>query len=391
MATPADKEAHKMTPYEYHRTLPPEQYAEELKKILYERTGEVLDLKEPKTYNAKLQWLKLYDNVPEKTCLADKYQVREFVKDRIGKEYLIPLLGVWDSFDEIDFDSLPDSFVLKTTHSWNTNVIVPEKALLDIDAARYNFNFWMQDNLACQSLELHYADIQPKIIAEEFLSNDGDDLRDYKVLCFNGKAECILYIQNRNSGKQLAFFDLDWNKLDITHNGIPIVKDDVPRPADLKKLIQLAETLAAGFALVRVDFYILNSGEIRFGEMTFTPAQGMSRWEPEEINRIWGEKIILPENRTPLPEASFADRGVKERPPFSRKETDYRKALQKQEKRNSTLEKENKKLKKQVAELQKKMSAIQSEARKKVTFKAVLKRYLSSVRRRLVRFLRRKN
>lgn len=315
--------------YEFYRQLSPEKYPEELKLWFERKTGETLDLEHPKTFNEKVQWLKLYDSTPEKTRLADKYLVRDWVKEKIGEEYLIPLLGVWDSFDEIDFDALPNSFVLKANHGCKWNVIVKEKALLDREAAKYDFDYWLKYNFALQSLELHYGDIRPKIIAEQYMENAGEDLHDYKVFCFNGRAESILYMQDRKTELTQAFFDTQWRKQSFVSHRMPMVEEEVPRPKYLERMISLAETLAAGFALVRVDFYVLNDGSLKFGEMTFTPATGTNEWHPPEQNLIYGEMLTLPEKKYPLPDKSFAQRGVPPLPGgFRKRETDIQRELE---------------------------------------------------------------
>ena len=348
-----------MRDYEYFRTLNPQCYPKELENLLFDSTGEILDLNNPESLNAKIQWLKLYDNTSLKTKLADKYLVREWIAEQIGKEYLIPLLGVWDRFDDIDFDRLPNSFVLKTNHSSDNVVIVREKALLDIDAAKHNFDYWLSCNYALRFLELHYADIQPKIIAEEYLENTEGDLRDYKVLCFNGHAQNILYIQDRNSIKKQAFFDLNWNKLSFTHDNISIIEEDIPKPEKLDLMINLAEKLSADFALVRVDFYILNNGDLKFGEMTFTPADGKNKWQPEDINMEMGAYLRLPDIKMPLPDKSFADRGIKKRiPGFVRQETNIKKQNTLLKKQITELEKEKKSLEKINAEQRNALSNI---------------------------------
>jgi hypothetical protein len=345
--------------YEYFRILDPQCYPDELSILLFNSTGEILNLDHPKSLNAKIQWLKLYDNTPLKTKLADKYLVRAWIAEQIGEEYLVQLLGVWDSFDDIDFDTLPNSFVLKTNHSSDNTVIVREKALLDKTAAKYNFDYWLSNNYALRFLELHYADIQPKIIAEEYLENTEGDLRDYKVLCFNGHAQNILYIQDRNSIKKQAFFDLNWNKLSFTHDNISIIEEDIPKPEKLDLMINLAEKLSADFALVRVDFYILNNGDLKFGEMTFTPADGKNKWQPEDINMEMGAHLRLPDIKMPLPDKNFADRGIKKRiPGFVRQETDIKKQNTLLKKQITELEKEKKSLEKINAEQRNALSSI---------------------------------
>ena len=286
--------------YDYYAQLSPQAYASELQEWFWDVMGKKLDLDNPRTYNEKIQWLKLYDSTPLKTRLADKYLVRDWVKEKIGEEYLVPLLGVWDSFDEIDFDALPQSFVLKANHGCGWNLIVKDKRLLDREDARRKFQTWMKLNFAYRNgLELHYMNIWPRIIAEAYLENDHDDLNDYKVFCFGGKAQHIMYLTDRKTGMKMAFYDLEWNKQNFVYN-YPINDQEIPRPQRLEELIAVSEKLAEGFAHARVDFYILNDGTLKFGEITFTSASGVCKWNPPEQDRIYGDMIVLPE-KSPIP------------------------------------------------------------------------------------------
>ncbi|KAL6632501.1 TupA-like ATPgrasp-domain-containing protein [Neocallimastix sp. 'constans'] len=217
------------------------------------------DIENPKTYSEKIQWMKLYDNSSLKTQLSDKYLVRGWINEKIGEKYLIPLLGVWDSFDEINFDLLPDQI-------------------------NYAFSF---------GFEFQYLNIQPKIIAEKYIENINGDVDDYKVFCFNGKAESIAVYSDRKTNVKMSFYDLNWNKLDYT-SSYPLNKEMVPKPKNLKLLIELAEKLTEGFPHVRVDFYILNDNTIKFGEMTFSSSSGIGRWKPIQQNKIFGDLIKLP-------------------------------------------------------------------------------------------------
>ncbi|MDY6993883.1 MAG: ATP-grasp fold amidoligase family protein [Pseudomonadota bacterium] len=264
-------------------------------KLWYKRiSGIELDLENPKTYNEKIQWLKLYDSTPLKTRLSDKYLVRDWVTEKIGEEYLIPLLGVWDDFDEIDFDQLPNQFVLKANHGCGWNIIVRDKCTFAKDDAREKFNKWMNTNFAFHfGLELQYLNIQPKIIAEEYIENRDQDLYDYKVFCFDGKANSVMFLSERQHGLKMAFYDLQWNKLPFVYS-YPQNDKEIPRPKNLDLMIGLSEKLSAEFPHVRVDFYILNDGSLKFGEMTFTSASGSCKWDPPEQNRIFGDLITLP-------------------------------------------------------------------------------------------------
>lgn len=285
----------------YYENLKIEKYEKEITEWFQLTTGEKLNLDKPKTYNEKIQWLKLYDSTPLKTQLSDKYRVREWVKEKIGEEYLIPLLGVWDSFDEIDFDVLPNKFVLKANHGCGWNIIVTDKSTFDKETAKEKFDVWMQTNFAYSvGLELQYLNIEPKIIAEEYIENFDEDVNDYKVFCFHGKADSIMMLTERKKGLKMSFYDLEWNQLPFTYS-YPRNPEVTPKPENLEQLIQLAETLAEGFAHVRVDFYILNDGQIKFGEMTFTSGSGTCKWNPKEQNEIYGKMIELPE-KSPIPQ-----------------------------------------------------------------------------------------
>jgi len=274
--------------------IPPEKYPEML-KAAYERSfGYPLDLENPKTFNEKLQWLKLYDNGPIKTRLADKYAVREWVAEKIGSEYLVPLLGVWDKFDDIDFDALPDKFVLKANHGSGWNSIVTSKRKFDKRKARILFNDWMKTNYSFRfehDLELIYKDIAPKIIAEEYLETNSGDLKDYKILCFNGEPEYILVMTNRFSGLNVNVFDLYWNKVPF-EIGYPPNSNTLQKPDKLPDMIEIAKKLCKGFYHVRIDLYE-NNGKVYFGEMTFHGGSGYWKINPFKWNEILGQLIEI--------------------------------------------------------------------------------------------------
>ncbi len=281
--------------YQYYKSLSPEQYPEALKKWYKKRTGKELNLENPQTYNEKIQWLKLYDATPIKTRLADKLLVRDWVAEKIGEEYLIPLLGVYDKFDDVDFNALPDKFVIKANHDYSTNRIVTNKSGFDIAEARKFFNQRMRRNFAFWSgFELQYKNIVPKIIIEEYLENSDNDLYDYKFWCFDGKVRFILFQAERHKELKVTIFDTEWKRMPFTC-GHPRYEGEVIKPDNLAQMISLAETLATGFSYVRVDFYRLNDGTIKFGEMTFTPSSGTYKWNPPEYGKIVGDLIKLPE------------------------------------------------------------------------------------------------
>lgn len=260
------------------------------------RTGYNLNLDNPKTFNEKLQWLKLYDHNPLMTICADKYKVRDYVKDKIGEEYLIPLLGVWDNPDEIDFSSLPNQFVLKVNWGIGQNIIVKDKSQLNVRDAKEKLRNWLrpESNHYYPGLEWSYKNIKPKIICEEYLEQLNGDLYDYKFLCYNGIAKNLFVVSDRFRNKYIDFYDVNWERLPFTRvfNNSP---KGINKPDNFDKLIQLSEKLAKPFTFVRVDFYSIEN-KIHFGELTFYPGNGVESFEPIEWDYKLGDLIELPNN-----------------------------------------------------------------------------------------------
>lgn len=251
--------------------------------------GERLNLENPQTFNEKIQWLKLHGEDTLLTRLADKYEVRQWVSERIGEKYLVPLLGVWNSAEEIEFDALPQKFVLKATHGCEMNIIVSDARKLDREVARKRIERWLNLNFAfMDGFQMQYANIRPRVLAEEYMENSGGDIFDYKFWCFKGKCHYIQFLSERKKSLKMAFFDRQWNVMpfvyDFERNPTP-----PPKPDNLELMIELSEKLAAGFEHVRVDFYRLDDGTIRFGEMTFTSASGRCKWDPPEWNLRLGQ------------------------------------------------------------------------------------------------------
>lgn len=281
--------------YEYYRNCEKLDVKSELRDWYRLRTGQDIDIDNPGTFNEKIQWLKLYDNQPIKTSLADKYAVRKYVSEKIGDEHLIPLLGVWNSFDEIDFSSLPNRFVLKCTHGSGTNMIVHNKSELDFKAAKRKFDQWMDMDYSYKSgFETHYSGIVPKILAEKMLeSEDGEDLRDYKVFVFHGKAKLIQVDIDRQHTHKRNLYTPEWEYVpySICYPTAPDIIVD--KPVCLDELIRLSEILGEGFIHVRADFYIWKE-QIFFGELTFTHGSGTEVFEPEEYGLELGSWMELP-------------------------------------------------------------------------------------------------
>lgn len=285
----------------YYENLSIEHYEEELGKWYELAQGKACNFNNPIRFTEKIQWLKLYDSTIQKARLADKYRVREWVKAEIGEQYLIPLLGVWDSFDDIKFDELPSRFVLKCNHGAKMNIIVKDKNKFDKVEAKNKIDFWLkQDFGICDgTFQLQYSLIHRKIVAEKFMVEDeGKDLKDYKFFCFNGEPKYCQVISERTENESVDFFDMKWNHLSFT--GMVCFKNsDVPieKPVTFELMVDFARQLSSEFAFVRVDFYEVN-GELYFGEMTFTPASGMGHFKPCEMDETMGQMIVLPEKKS---------------------------------------------------------------------------------------------
>ncbi len=273
-----------------------ERFERSLSKIFKKRFGYIPDFQNPKGFNEKIQWLKLYDSTPLKGMLADKFAVREWIKEKIGADFLIPILGVYDKFEDIDFNKLPDKFVLKTNHASSTNILVEDKNNFNHIEAKLKFKRWLSTNYAFKKgFELHYGLIQPKIICEKFMGNG--DLIDYKFFCFSGGVKFVWVDTGRYTDHKRNVYDLNWKETGFTYDRYE--KIDVPKPKNLDRMIKFAGILSENFAFVRVDFYEIDD-RLYFGEMTFTSSSGMDKFYPEEYDRIVGDYLVLPEI-SPLP------------------------------------------------------------------------------------------
>lgn len=253
-----------------------------------------LNLKNPQTFNEKLQWLKLYDRNPEYTKMVDKYEVRKYIAEKIGEEYLIPFLGVWDRFDDIDFDKLPDQFVLKCTHDSGGVVICKDKSKLDIEETRKKINRCLKRDFYKLACEWPYKNVKPRIIAEKFMVDElGAELKDYKFFGFNGKVKIMYVASDRENELKFDFFDADFNPLNLRH-GYPNSKEDIKKPDNFSKMVSIAERLSENIPQLRVDLYSIGS-KIYFGELTFFHHAGMVPFDPEEWDKTFGDWIELPE------------------------------------------------------------------------------------------------
>ncbi len=283
----------------YYWTTSDSQKEKILKKWYYKTCGRTIDLENPRTFNEKIQWLKLYDSTELKTILADKYLAREYVADKIGKEHLIPMLGVWDKFEDIDFNKLPDKFVLKANHGSGWNSIIKDKNSMDFSAEKKKFDKWMKLNFTTEyGYELHYMNIPPKIVAEEYMADLDGTIYDYRFFCFNGEPKYVWV--DCGSGTQehtRTIFDASWNKQDYLIN-YPAIEPTPEKPDTFEEMKEYAKVLSKEFAFVRVDFYSLN-GKVYFGELTFTPQSGSGKFDDEQ-NSLYGDLIRLPQ-KSPIP------------------------------------------------------------------------------------------
>ena len=257
-------------------------------------TGKEIDIDNPKTFNEKIQWLKLYDSTDIKTILADKLAVREYVQNKIGEEYLIPILGIWNKYEDINFDELPNKFALKCNTGSGTNIIVNDKSAMDHKINVLKFDEWQKIKYEYMSgLEMHYSGMKSYLYAEELLETEnGEDLFDYKVFVFNGKVKLIQVDIDRHHNHRRNLYTVDWEYLPYTILYPTDPNYIIEKPKCLDELINLAEILGENFIHVRVDFYI-SRNHIYFGEMTFSHGSGTETFIPEEFGLEMGEWMRL--------------------------------------------------------------------------------------------------
>ncbi len=266
-----------------------------LKIVYWARMGRKLNLSSPKRYTEKIQWLKLNNRKPEYTIMVDKYLVKKYVADIIGEEYIIPTLGVWDRFEDIDFSSLPQQFVLKCTHDSGGLVICKDKKILDIEQAKVKINKSLSKNYYKAGREWPYKDVKPRIIAETYMEDNEDgELRDYKFFAFDGEVKALFIATDRgrkDTETKFDFFDENFNHLEFT-NGHPN-SDILPhKPKNFEKMKQLAAILSKGIPHARIDFYEVDE-KVLFGEITFSHWSGMVPFEPDKWDYNFGEWINI--------------------------------------------------------------------------------------------------
>lgn len=275
------------------RFLPPKLYA----KIHYEYfSGKKLDLKNPKEFNAKIEWYKVFFRPKLLNTLADKYEVRSYVEKKIGEQYLNELYAVYDNPEEMDFDGLPNKFIIKANHTNGHNLIVTNKEDLDKEKVIKTFKKWLGKNQYYRrGQEWAYKDIKPKIIIEKFLKEDDKNtLVDYKFYCFNGEPKFIDVHLDREDDHKQGCFDLDWNLLPFGKSkSYKSISSELKKPSNLEEMVVLSRKLSTQLPFVRVDFYSVN-GKTIFGELTFYPSDARKKFYPEEYNKIIGDYFKLP-------------------------------------------------------------------------------------------------
>lgn len=266
-------------------------------KIAYKmKFGKKLNLDNPKTFNEKIQWLKLNDRKDIYTIMVDKYEAKKYVSNIIGDEYIIPTLGIWDKFDDIDFDKLPNQFVLKCTHDSGGLVICKDKSKFDFTSAKQKINKCLKKNYYIHGREWPYKNVKPRIIAEKYINNElneNGDLPDYKLMCFNGRVRCTFVCTDRfiKNGLKITIFDKNWNVMPIKRT-CPTSDKPILKPYNYDKMVEFSELLSKNLKFIRVDFYEVNN-TLYFGELTFYPSNGLGIFIPESADELLGSWLDL--------------------------------------------------------------------------------------------------
>lgn len=260
-------------------------------KVLYRnKLHKKLNLTNPQTFNEKLQWLKLYNRKDIYTIMVDKYETKKYVSDIIGAEYIIPTIGIYEKFDDIDFGKLPNQFVIKCTHDSGGLVICKDKNTLKVEEVRKKLESSLKNNYYMYSREWPYKNVKPRIIIEKYM---GNNLNDYKIMCFNGNPYYTFVCTDRNTEKGLhvTFFDDKWNKMNFERH-YPSSKEDIKQPVNFNKMMELSKILSKDIPFVRADWYEIDN-KIYFGELTFFPGGGFEEFTPEEWDYKLGDLINL--------------------------------------------------------------------------------------------------
>ena len=284
-------------------SIPPKFYPQFVAQQYENFMGKPLDWNNLQTYAEKMQWIKLYDSMPIKSRLADKFLIRQWVSEKIGSEYLIPLLGVWNNFDEIDFDTLPNQFVLKCNHGSGMNIICRDKNKFNYEKAREKLTAWLNWDYGTVLFEVHYSKIPRKIIAEKFMTDGTESsLKDYKFWCFDGAPLYCAY-ESRTGGNvtggdfPMDFFNMNWQHMNFERNNHLNSEhpENIAKPKNFELMKELVNELCKDFVHVRVDFYEIN-GKVYTGEMTFVPGGNPIKWNSKGTDELFGSLMTLPSN-----------------------------------------------------------------------------------------------
>ena len=266
-------------------------------KIQYRiKMGRRLNLKNPKRFSEKLQWLKLYDRKPEYTKMVDKIAAKDYVASIIGNQYIIPTLGTWNHFDEIDFDTLPDKFVLKTNHGGGGSAVVicKDKSKFNKNRAKAILEHSLKHSVYSNLREWPYKNVKPMILAEQLLEGNENEIPDYKIFCFNGEPKFCQVISGRKTKMCIDFFDHEWIHQPFHEpRDFPFASLEPQKPEHFEIMWEMARKLSKGHPFFRVDFYDINK-ELFFGELTFFPTSGMGGFDPDDYDEILGNMISLP-------------------------------------------------------------------------------------------------
>ena len=257
--------------------------------------GRILNLSNPKRYTEKMQWYKLYYRNDLMPICVDKNRVREYIAQKGLSDILVKQHGAYDRVDDIDFDMLPDKFIMKTTNGSGTNYICKDKKDINAEEVKKMFQNYFEQSNSSAGREWVYNNAEKKIIIEELLEDDTQSdgaICDYKFLCFNGKPEYVVYDVDRFTEHKRNIYDTNWNNLNIASD-CPCCEREIAPPENLDKMLEIAKTLCADFPAVRVDLYNIK-GKIYFGELTFFPWSGYVQYKPDEFDFIMGEKFVLP-------------------------------------------------------------------------------------------------
>jgi len=266
-------------------------YGNYIKPRFRKKHGYPLNLENPRTFSEKMQWIKVSGTLERFSKYTDKYTVREYVRAKVGEEILIPLLGTYDRFSDIDLKTLPDSFVMKATHGCGWNIFVKNKTAIDWTSAGSQMRYWLRSSYYRKWGEANYKPLRGRVLVETYVEDPSGDLKDYKFYCFGGKPRYIQVDSNRYTGHKLDIYDSCWRRmpLRIYHPNLP---QPIARPEKLDEMMEISRRLSHEFGFVRVDLYF-TSGRIYFGELTFCPMSGMKPFIPVEYDYLFGEPLDL--------------------------------------------------------------------------------------------------